>query len=384
MPNNLFATPRHVTKLEDCIFYHTIDLPEVGTIAGYWDIRGKESQYLGEVSLAGRRVLEIGPASGQLSFFMERQGAEVVSIDAADDYPWEFSWDFYDAAPADLQELLTEKQQHMEKVKNSYWFCHRLLGSKAKIHYGSAYLLPRELGRFDISGLACVLLHNKNPVMIIENCARLTTDTIVIVEPVRERQFSPLEFLPTGAERWWDTWWGFSPKFFVEVLRSMGFSQSVVSFHTQVCFGKAEDLFTVVATRTSRPTADVSIAASITSPVERLRVPAQRLFHLPVRVVNLGPSPISSFGNSPLLLSYHWKQSDQVTVWDGARTSFSRPLREGDVEEIFVAVYAPSQPGDYLLEISILREGVEWFDEKIAGLPLRIAARVTADVPEKS
>src|SRR5262249_38857352 len=46
MPNNPFATPRHVTNLDDCIFYHTIDLPEVGTVAGYWDIRGKESQYL--------------------------------------------------------------------------------------------------------------------------------------------------------------------------------------------------------------------------------------------------------------------------------------------------------------------------------------------------
>src|SRR5262249_24839361 len=144
--------------------------------------------------------------------------------------------------------------------------------------------------------------------------------------------------------------------------------------------GKAEDLFTVIATRTSRPPADLTIAASITSPVERLRVPAGRLFHLPVRVVNLGPSPISSFGNSPLLLTYHWKQGDEVKVWDGARTSFSRPLREGDTDEIFVAVYAPSQPGDYLLEVSILREGVEWFDEKMERLPLRIAAQVTADL----
>ncbi|MGH9967680.1 MAG: class I SAM-dependent methyltransferase, partial [Pyrinomonadaceae bacterium] len=79
MSQSLFAEPRLVTSTDDCLFYHTLDVPGYGTIPGFWDIRGNESEYLGGVDFTGTRVLEIGPASGQLSFFMERAGAEVVS-----------------------------------------------------------------------------------------------------------------------------------------------------------------------------------------------------------------------------------------------------------------------------------------------------------------
>lgn len=44
-------------------------------------LRGHEADYLGHVNLAGKRVLEIGPASGHLTFWMEAQGAEVVGFD---------------------------------------------------------------------------------------------------------------------------------------------------------------------------------------------------------------------------------------------------------------------------------------------------------------
>jgi len=43
------------------------------------------------------------------------------------------------------------------------------------------------LGKFDVSVLACVLLHNKDPIRILENCARITREAVVIVEPHRER-----------------------------------------------------------------------------------------------------------------------------------------------------------------------------------------------------
>lgn len=71
-------------NIDECFFYHTMDLPGHGVVQGDWDIRGRESQYLGEVAFRNKRVLEVGPASGQLSFFMEGQGAEVVSVEAAE------------------------------------------------------------------------------------------------------------------------------------------------------------------------------------------------------------------------------------------------------------------------------------------------------------
>jgi SAM-dependent methyltransferase len=370
-------------NLDDCSFYHTLDLPGHGTVPGFWDIRGKESQYLGEVVFKDKRVLEIGPATGQLSFFMDAQEAEVVSLEAADDYASEFFWDFGESVPHDLEEMLELNREHMQKVKNSYWFCHRALASKAKVHYGNAYSVPRELGRFDISVLACVLLHNKNPLLIIENCARITQEKMIIVEPFRESQFaqSSVEFLPTNDQGGWKTWWGFSPKFFIDVLRSMGFTHSRVTFHTQECFGKPADLFTVVASRSplgETPVAGEPVSVAIESPVERLRMQAGRFTNLPLSVVNLAEVPISSFSAYPILLSYHWgRKSGGVAVWDGVRTSLPRVMHKGDADDLFMAVRAPEEPGDYLLEVSILEEGMAWYDDPVGSLPLRIETVVT-------
>ena len=381
MPQSLFAEPRLVSNPDECLFYHTVDLPGRGTFKGFWDIRGREAEYLGNVNFAGRRVLEIGPASGQLTFFMEKQGAEVVSIEARDETVWDLFWDQHEPLPPHLETLLTESRKALNEVKNSYWFCHEACNSKARVHYGSAYELPRELGQFDVSVMACMLLHNKNPLRIIENVARLTREEIIIVEPVRERQFSSVEFLPTGEQPWWDTWWGFTPRFFVNVLRSMGFGHSTVTHHTQICFDKPQELFTVVAKReqSKAQPASQSINVKLESPVEVMRLRVNSVVNLPLKVTNLGEQPLSSFSTPPLLISYHWRNSSgDIAVWDGLRTPLPYTLKNGDTEDMFVTVQAPTEPSDYVLEITLLHETIRWYDDVMGGLPIRVQASVTA------
>src|SRR5579864_7214144 len=84
-----YANPREVFDRRDCHFYHTTDLPAQGTIAGPWDLRQGIADYLGNVTFAGQRILDVGAASGFLSFYMERQGGEVVSYDLSDSYCWD-------------------------------------------------------------------------------------------------------------------------------------------------------------------------------------------------------------------------------------------------------------------------------------------------------
>src|SRR4030095_16348701 len=116
--SDLYALPLLVSSLENCLFYHSMDLPGHGTVDGHWDIRGHESQYLGGVPFANKRVLEIGPASGALTFFMERQGGEVVSVETAEDYAWEFYWNIPERAPAELAEKITAQRELMVRIKN--------------------------------------------------------------------------------------------------------------------------------------------------------------------------------------------------------------------------------------------------------------------------
>src|SRR5215831_7108370 len=90
MMENLFVQPRNGIRLEECDFYHTVEIPGHGVVHGQWDLREHLDEYLGGYAFAGKRVLEIGPASGFLTFEMERRGAEVVALEVPDDPGWDF------------------------------------------------------------------------------------------------------------------------------------------------------------------------------------------------------------------------------------------------------------------------------------------------------
>ena len=77
-------------RAEDCYFYHTCEIPGFGLVTGEWDLRGHESEYLGGVSFNGKSVLEVGPASGYISFWMEDNGANVTAYDLDINRKWDF------------------------------------------------------------------------------------------------------------------------------------------------------------------------------------------------------------------------------------------------------------------------------------------------------
>ena len=115
-----------------------------------------------------KRVLEIGPASGFLTFEMEKRGADVISVEVTDEH----GWDFVPYPAARLEEVFGPRRIVMQQLKNSYWFSHAALQSKAKVYYGDAYNLPAALGEFDIAVMGAVLLHCRDPLRIVEQCGK--------------------------------------------------------------------------------------------------------------------------------------------------------------------------------------------------------------------
>src|SRR6476620_70147 len=88
--DTIFADPVKVADIGDCYFYHTMELPGRGLIEGRdWDLRGRVDEYLGNVDFGGQRVLEIGPASGFLTFEMEKRSADVISVEVTDEHGWD-------------------------------------------------------------------------------------------------------------------------------------------------------------------------------------------------------------------------------------------------------------------------------------------------------
>ena len=66
-----------------------MEIPGYGLVEGPWDLRGGVDDYLGNVDLNGKRVLEVGTASGFLCFTMEGRGADVVAYDLSDEQSWD-------------------------------------------------------------------------------------------------------------------------------------------------------------------------------------------------------------------------------------------------------------------------------------------------------
>lgn len=244
-----FAEPWRVESVDECQFYHSMDLPGIGAVSGQWDLRGGVDDYLGGVALDGKRVLEIGPASGFLTFEMEQRGAEVVCVDT----PIDHVWDFVPQESVDMDAIMPRFKEHVIQVRNSFWFCHGLFSSRAKMYYGDAYDLPESLGDFDVCLLGSILLHCQNPVKMIHSCARLTHGTMIVTEKrCPDLGQGPIcRLVPNGKNETWNTWWDFTPEFFKQYLDVLGFNESSVHAHVQK-FKKKEqtvEMFTVVASR---------------------------------------------------------------------------------------------------------------------------------------
>src|SRR5713226_1761530 len=73
METSLFASPRRGVRKEDCAFYHVCDLPGAGQVGHHWDLRDTIDDYLGRYKFSGKTVLDVGTASGFLTFEMEKR-----------------------------------------------------------------------------------------------------------------------------------------------------------------------------------------------------------------------------------------------------------------------------------------------------------------------
>ncbi|MEO7548420.1 MAG: hypothetical protein ABIT82_08365 [Ramlibacter sp.] len=233
---------------EDCFFYHSINLPE-GEVQGIWDLRAQPHRYLGEVDFKGRSVLEVGPASGFLSFWMEGAGAQVTCLEP----PMSHLWDTVPFEGFDTQGWRETFSAGIQKVRNSFWYTHHVLGSRVRMIETDPYAIPQAAGRFDIGVLTAVLLHTRRPFDMLQSVAGRVGKTMVVTEEYNP-DLGPAAvclFQPHLGVQQVDTWWQFSPQFFVSALGLLGFPQARVILHTQRQPGEGREvaMFTVVCER---------------------------------------------------------------------------------------------------------------------------------------
>jgi SAM-dependent methyltransferase len=301
--DSVYAPPRRVTRVEDCFFYHTQDVPGYGTIQGPWDLRGRVDEYLGGVNLSGKRVLEMGTASGFLCMEMEKRGAEVVAYDLSED----FDGDVVPFGGGESEAEVANRRAFNRQLNNGFWLVHGAHESAAKVVYGTIYDVPAEIGEVDVATFGCILLHVRDPYRALASAARLVRDTIIVTDhPVHWRLFpsppvtEPIPEPPGGqpgelleeahrlhGDPGWrqreerlreraraaettlqalldapiqlflphftnqkHTWWCFRPQAICAMLSTLGFPHSTVTWSKGYSFsGHRESMLTVVARR---------------------------------------------------------------------------------------------------------------------------------------
>jgi len=83
-----------------------------------------------------------------------------------------------------------------------------------------------------------------------------------------------------------------------------------------------------------------------------------------LKVKNTGTTKWHRGGAEPFYISYHWLdyETKKTVVFDGERSYTPYDIVDpGEVVEIDVEIRSPSEPGNYILQIDMVHEGVTWF-----------------------
>ncbi len=223
-----FAQPKIVEDSTDCFFYHKMNLPEIGEVGESWDIQNCIDDYLGNCDYRGKRVLDVGTASGYLSFEIEKRGGNVVSFDMPSADNWDFVPHHQIKDPASVHRIRSNSHR---KLQNAYWFTHQKLNSKAQVYYGDIYKLPEQLGNFDIVVMGMVVTHVRDPFQAIYSAARLCKDQIVITNQVPKQSWwkrirgkkPQVQFIPSMQNKEIAAWWFLPPACLERMLGTLGF-----------------------------------------------------------------------------------------------------------------------------------------------------------------
>jgi hypothetical protein len=176
----------------------------------------------------GKSVLDVGAASGWISFEAERHGAaEVVGLDMANDVPPQYvPYAFLAAQQAGIRAdnespHLLLKRKGDEEIRNAYWYCHERYGSSAKVVCGNAHTAGDHIFGADVVILGQILVHQRDPLELLHQGAKIANETLIIIEGSFESDQLMMIFGGTGGK--FHSWFHLSMKMYQCYLDILGF-----------------------------------------------------------------------------------------------------------------------------------------------------------------
>lgn len=262
--------PSDNISLDDCEWYHIMEVPGVGLTKGVFDVRDDIDNIFGNLDFKNKKVLNLGPSTGYLSFEAERRGAEVTSIDLSVDTTNETERDWAPIVDENWKVQLKVFMEDERRRRNAFWYAHKALKSKSKLIISHINNLPKEVETHDIGIMFSLLVHIRDPYIALMNMCSHINEKIVITElggyterptlkniipKFLKRIFfgkrSPhMIFLPKYGKIA-SAWWKYSPEVIIQMLGLLGFGKTRVNHHYYLdSRGKKVFNFTVVGERT--------------------------------------------------------------------------------------------------------------------------------------
>lgn len=248
--------PWPLPEKSDCVFYHSIDLPNGETIEAEWDIRGRFANYIGDYPIAGKTLLDVGTASGFLSFEAEKAGAIVTSIDA-------FTGREFTQLPhidrpyhTDRQGFIDGTNEHLRMLRNSYWYSWHKTNSRAEVIYAPLADLPFWSQKFDVVLAGAITEHLSDPMTMVGNLAGVAKEAVIIAfDPINDSEEMTLTAGPNwklSGHEYAFTWYSVSRGLYRQLFDNVGFDVEFVDAWAVPSFAKTTEPVkrtTVVARR---------------------------------------------------------------------------------------------------------------------------------------
>ena len=99
-------------------------------------------------------------------------------------------------------------------------------------------------------------------------------------------------------------------------------------------------------------------------------VPVSTMFWVDAQVTNAAKKTLYPVAPYPVCLAYHWieKTTRQMVVFDGHRSGLFPGLQAKSTSRYPMKIVAPKEPGKYILQTTMVQDGVCWFEQIRPGI----------------
>ncbi len=213
-------------------FYHSFDLSNGVHIAGDWDMSVDIDAYrLPDVR--GKRVLDIGPASGWFSYYLESLGADVTVVETRGYGDFDvYGEDRYTGAQGrEADRVVDGHPVWFGPVSPSFWAMHEILDSKVKLVNGRIYEVGPDMfpEPFDLVLVLALLVHLRDPIgalraahSVCKPDGRCIATASTWAE--QDKSTTPMQMLPyTSIDK--ISWWVPNKVAFAHWFKAAGFKE---------------------------------------------------------------------------------------------------------------------------------------------------------------